>query len=131
MTVAAELLARLEHHHITAEVGADGTIHLHADGPIPAKVEQLVAKYEPQLRGLITHRARLTAGGEPACWCNRCGATVTQYDPDGTAWCDLCLVTHAARLATTGFDSAEVVEEVTAPPNQATDPQLTLTQEKD
>lgn len=131
MTIATELLARLDQHHITADLGADGTITLHADDPIPAKVEQLVAKYEPQLRGLIAYRHSHLAGGEPACWCNRCGSTVTQYTPDGTAWCDPCLNAHATRLVGEAFPESEIVEEVTQPNTELAEPQLTLTSEKD
>lgn len=128
MTLATELLARFEAHNCHATLLADG--HIHLDGNPPTRALELAAKHEPALRGELAHRAFL-AGGEPSAWCNRCGRDVAQFTDDGTAWCDLCLVAHAARLVTTEFESAEVVEEVTPATNEETDPQLTLTQEKD
>lgn len=114
MTVAAELLARLEQHHITAHVASDGRIEL--SGPrVPEKAQRLAEKHTGPLRGILEHRAYLETG-EPAEWCNRCGATVTQYDPDGKAWCDPCLAAHATRIITEAFPESEIVEEATPTP---------------
>lgn len=130
MTVATELLARLEHRGIAATLDPDGTVLLEAPDPIPPKVEQLVAKYQEPLRGLIAYRHALL-GGEPACWCNRCGATVTQYDPDGTAWCTPCLQAHATRTVTEAFPESEIETEVTPNHKQRHSSQLTQTKTKE
>lgn len=132
MTAAAELLARLEQHHITATLDPDGTVHLHGpNDDVPDRVRELVAKYEPQLRGLIAYRQHHLAAGEPAAWCNRCGTTVTQYDPDGRAWCDPCLTAHTTRIVCEAFPESEIETETTPTTSKDNSPQLTLTQTKD
>lgn len=107
-TQAEHLLDRLDHHGITAQLAADGTVTL--DGLVTERAIRIVRKHEAALRGLLAYR-RHEAGGDPSAWCWRCGADVTQFTPDGTAWCDPCLVAHTARTVLQAFPDSELVKE--------------------
>jgi hypothetical protein len=103
-TTATAVLAALEERNVHATLGDPeaGTVTLAGPGLPNPKAEALAAKYAGPLRGELTHRHYL-ATDDPAHWCNRCGAEVKQYDPDGTAWCDQCVCDAAAAIVLAGI----------------------------
>lgn len=107
-TQAEHILDRLDHHGITATLGPDGAVWL--DGLVTERAIRIVNQHEAALRGLLAYR-RHEAGGDPAAWCWRCGATVDEFTPDGTAWCETCLVAHATRTVLQAWPDSEIVKE--------------------